>query len=433
MLNISKKLTLNGLTTLRTAGIRSAPSITLQRQQSLPPSSSVVWSRSLSTTPASPATPAAADDTKGNGGLWERWLGKGNLYAKEDFKNRWAMVLPAMACHMCIGSPYAWSLVADVITREQGFVASTASDWTLMETALPLSLVFFFHGLSSSILGKWQVANGPKKSMFLSSFAFAGSLLAGAAAIHFHSLPLLYLGYGALGGIGMGLGYTPPVQTLMQWFPDKKGIASGITIASFGSGALIFTPIMQSLMAKFSKLPEYLGPAENFATSVVDGKMFADVNGKLVEVIQAGAAEIAKVPYDLSEGLYLVGSGDTGAATALATLGAAYFAVIMASSLAIKNPHPTYVPESMMVTNGDNKTAPVVAPGPDFSVEEVMKKPQFYLLGTTFFCLAAGGMGLFSVAKPMMSEVFSKVLPAVVTPDFAAKFVLMVSAGNLGM
>ncbi len=373
-----------------------------------------------------------------NKSLWERWFGKESTVAPASFKNRWAMVVPAIAGHMCIGSPYAWSLVADVITRENGFVASTGSDWTLMETALPLSMVFLMHGLSATLLGKWQVAVGPRKSNILAAVTFGGALGLGALGIHLHCLPLLYLGYGFLGGVGMGFGYTPPVQTLMQWFPDKKGIASGITIAGFGSGALIFTPIYQSLMQKFAQLPDYLGPAENFVTKIMDGKLYADVNGQLVEVVQAGAAELAKIPFTLSEGLYVVGTGNTGAAAALATMGAAYFSIIAASSFLIKNPHPSYVPDTTLAPAASSpnleskQPSATIVKGPDMTVEEVMKTSQFPLLGLTFFCLASGGMGLFSVAKPMMSEVFSKVLPTVVTSAFATKFVLMVSGGNLG-
>lgn len=109
--------------------------------------------------------------------------------------------------------------------------------------------------------------------------------------------------------IGIGLAYTPPVQTLLQWFPDKKGVASGLTIAGFGSGALFFTPAIQFLMNKFSRLPEYLGAIDKFATTAVDGKLFANVNGKLIEVVLAGPAELAKLSTSgLPEGLYIVGA-----------------------------------------------------------------------------------------------------------------------------
>eukprot|EP01031_Cornospumella_fuschlensis_P048234 gene48234-59073_t len=179
----------------------------------------------------SPSQPPADGTTPKKQGLLDRLFGEESNVASESFKSRWSMILPAAAIHLCIGSPYAWSLMADTITKEAGFVLSAASDWSLMEAAFPLSIVFVAHGLSGSIFGKWQLRVGTRKSMAAAACAFGSSLLFAAAGIHFHSLPLLYVGYGILGGTGIGLAYTPPVQTLMQWFPDKKGVASGLTLA----------------------------------------------------------------------------------------------------------------------------------------------------------------------------------------------------------
>lgn len=360
-------------------------------------------------------------------------FGPESCVASPTFTNRWLMVIPAFTTQMCLGAPYAWSLMADVCTREIGIVAPAAADWSLMETAFPLSLVFIMHGLSASLLGKWQMKVGPRASMAAASLAFGGGIMAGAAGIYFHSIPLLYGGYGILGGLGIGLAYTPPIQTLISWFPDKKGLASGIVVAGFGSGALFFTPTVQYLMKHFAKVPDYLGPASNTVTQIVDGKLFASLDGKLIEVVQAGAAELAKLPPGFSEGFYAVGTGSTGAAEALAVMGAGYMAVILASSLAMKTPHPSYVPQGMAVASTGTTSASKAVAIADVSVDDAMKTPQFYLLGTTFFCVATGGMGLLSVAKPMMSEVFSALLPAVVTSAFASKFLLMLSAGNLGM
>jgi len=342
------------------------------------------------------------------------------------------MVLPAFGTHMCLGSPWAWSIMADVATREIGFVAPAAADWTLMQAAFPMSTVFLMLGLSASVVGKWQIKVGARTAMAASACAFGGGFLLGAAGIYFHSLPLLYFGYGFLGGTGIGLAYTPPVATLMQWFPDKKGIASGLTIAGFGSGALLFTPAVQYLMKHFAQMPTYLGPSSDFVQKVIAGKLYVDINGSDVEVVLAGATELAKIPYSLSEGLYVVGTGSTGAAEALAVMGATYFAIIMSSALTLKAPHPNYIESTAASLKASSKAAAPLAVH-NVTLEEAMKAPQFYLLGTTFFCLATGGMGMFSVAKPMMSEVFSSTLPAIVTSAFASNFLLMLSTGNLGM
>ncbi len=376
-----------------------------------------------------------SDKNVKNKGFFDKFWGFDSNVASKDFNNKWLMVAPAFITHMCIGAPYAWSLMADIVTREHGFMAPAAADWTLMQAAFPLSMVFAVFGVSSSLIGKWQMKVGARKSMALGSLSFGGGLMMGAAGIYLHSLPLLYLGYGFFGGLGIGLSYTPPIQTLFAWFPDKKGLASGMTIAGFGSGALLFAPCAQYLMKQFAKMPEYLGPAADFVTKTVDGKLFAQVNGQLVEVVQAGAAELAKMSYSgLSEGLYVVGSGSTGAAEVVAVMGASYFAAMLAASTMIYKPHPEVALALQLPSSATDTATPNTAlvTQPEVSVDDAFRTKQFHLLGITFFCVATGGLGMFSVAKPMMNEVFSTLLPTLVTSAFAAKFVLMLSGGNLG-
>ncbi len=117
------------------------------------------------------------------------------------------------------------------MAREHGFVAAASIDWSLSQATLPISLFFAGLGVGASLSGKWQRRVGIRKTLITSSFLFGGGFLVGSAGIYLHSLVLLYLGFGVMSGIGCGLGYTGPIGTIIQWFPDKRGLASGICIA----------------------------------------------------------------------------------------------------------------------------------------------------------------------------------------------------------
>ena len=360
--------------------------------------------------------------------FFQKYFGPESVVASPKFKNRWLIALPAFATHMCIGAPYAWSAMSWPLTRENGFVTSAASDWSLAETTLPLSIVFLMHGVTAALAGKWQMKVGPRTAIAAAAVCFGGGLLIGSVGISMHNLWLIYLGYGFFGGTGLGLAYTPPVQALINWFPDKKGVASGLTIAGFGSGALVFEPLVNLLRGKFAKMPEYLGTQDQVHTITEGGRLFTDIGGQLKEVVLASASDLAVLPYQgLSEGLYLVGSGDAGNASVLATIGMAYFGIMIASALAMRLPAPGYLPDGYIPPQAS--TGGVLQ---NVNVDTVMKTPQFYLLATVLFCVATGGMGMFSVAKPMVSDVFSSALPGIVTASFGSTFLLLLAAGNLG-
>lgn len=360
-----------------------------------------------------------------SGSLFTRMLGKESNDGSPQFSNRWLMVAPAFATHLCIGAPYAWSIMSGAVATDLGFVAPAAGDWSLVQATIPMSIVFAFHGITAALSGKWQMRVGPRMATSVAALCFGGGFALGGVGIATHSLPLLYFGYGVLSGIGLGLAYTPPVQMLMQWFPDRKGLASGLTIAGFGSGALVFTPLANALMEYYSKMPQFVGNAGSLATKVIDGSLFAQVNGSLQEVVYATQNDIAKLPYDLAEGYYLVGSGDTGASMALATCGAIYLGTMLTSALAMKTPHPDVEKQLPKPQKGANQESKY-----NVNVDTVMKVPQFYMLATTFFSLGCGSIAILSVAKPMMNEVFSRALPAIVTSNFTSSFVLLLSVAN---
>jgi len=138
-------------------------------------------------------------------------------------------------------------------------------------------------------------------------------------------------------------------------------LATGLTIAGFGSSAIFFTKGAQSLMKHFAKMPEYLGPANSLTTRFIDGKMFVETADRgLLEVVNAGTADLAKLSYNLAEGLYVVGTGSTGAAETLTVLGGVYFTTLFLSSLVIKKPHPSFVPEGYKSPTSATPSSPTV-------------------------------------------------------------------------
>ena len=242
-----------------------------------------------------------------------------------------------------------------------------------------------------------------------------------------HNIGLMYFG-NLLCGIGYGAAYTPPIQACLDWFPDRKGLASGIVIAGFGSGALFFTPMMGFLTSKFSSMPTYLG-AGNLDIVTESGKQFVRMGGELKEVVYATSGELLKLPYEgLVEGFYLVGSGNTGVAAALATMGGIYAATVFASSLIIKRPAAGYLPAGYTPP----ATQAGAGAGASVHVDNLFKTPQFWLLFTTSTLLCTGGMGIMAVAKPMIQSVFADAMPALVTTSFASAYLMSLAMGNLG-
>src|SRR3569833_2051737 len=173
------------------------------------------------------------------------FLDRRHTIAKPGY-SRW-MVPPAALCvHLCIGQAYAFSVFNLPMTKLLGISQSGPADWKLTELGWIFSIAIFFLGVSSAVFGRW--ADG----FFIS-----------AVGVYAHNLWLIYLGYGVLGGIALGIGYISPVSTLIKWFPDRPGMATGMAIKGFGGGAFIASPLSVWLMSKIST-STHVGEAEAF-------------------------------------------------------------------------------------------------------------------------------------------------------------------------
>ncbi len=157
-------------------------------------------------------------------------------------KNRWLIASSAVGIHICIGSVYAWSVMTKPIMAALGI--------SLKETQWTFSLAILFLGLSAGFLGGWVEKYGPRRSGLTSALFYCSGMFGTGLAIHWQSLPLLYLFYGMIGGIGLGVGYITPVSTLVKWFPEKRGFATGIAIMGFGLASLVAGPLIQILLQK---------------------------------------------------------------------------------------------------------------------------------------------------------------------------------------
>jgi MFS family permease len=358
--------------------------------------------------------------------LLERWS-KGQIVAPPGF-NRWRVPPASIAIHLCIGSVYAWSMFNPALIREQGVVASAASDWHLDQVVWIFSVAIVFLGLSAAVGSKWLEKVGPAVVGVVAACCWGGGFVVGGAGIVTHQLWLLYLGYGVIGGCGLGLGYVSPVSTLIRWFPDRRGMATGMAIMGFGGGAMLGAPIKKALMEFFYRAPDYLGSESEVTLVTSAGRRIAEVGGQMCEVVVVGANELGAMLVPGEPGVYLVGTGNTGAGGTFFTLGVVYFLVMLGASLSYRVPAADWVPEGW--TPSAEKEDEMVT-SHHVHLDSVLKTPQFYLLWVVLCLNVTAGIGVLGVAKTMMREIFGSSLPAIVDGSFAATYVLMISVFNM--
>jgi MFS family permease len=295
-------------------------------------------------------------------------LDRSHTIAKPGF-SRW-MVPPAALCiHLCIGQVYAFSVFNLPLTKLIGITKAAPDDWKLTELGWIFSIAIFVLGCSAALLGRWVEEGGPRRTMFTAALCFAGGFFLSAFGVSVHQLWLVYLGYGVLGGIGLGLGYISPVSTLIKWFPDRPGMATGMAIMGFGGGAMIASPLSVWLMSHFST-PTHIGVAETF---VVLGLIYA--------VFMLVGATIVRVPGPgwKPEGFV-----------------------------------PLAQPKKLVTTN-------------DVYVYQALKTPQFWLIWIVLCMNVTAGIGVLGQASAMSQEMF----PGRVTAAAAGGFVGLLSIFNM--
>lgn len=354
---------------------------------------------------------------------------KEHITAQPGF-NRWKVPPASIAIHLCIGSVYAWSIYNPPLTRALGVVAPAADDWSLQNVTWIFSVAIVFLGLAAAFAGRWLEKVGPRVVGLVAACCWGGGYLIGSLGILWHQLWLIYLGYGVLGGCGLGLGYVSPVSTLIRWFPDRRGMATGMAIMGFGGGAMIGAPLKRFFINLFYEAPQYLGTVDQVNLLTEAGRRFVEQAGQKLEVVVIGANDIAAMMVPGPEGVYVVGTGSVGVAQTFIVLGLLYFVIMVLAAFSYRIPKEGWIPEGWTPPTAATEARKMVTTH-NVDIDEALKTPQFYLLWVVLCMNVSAGIGVLGVASTMMSEIFGTTLPTIVNGAFAATYVSMISVFNM--
>jgi MFS family permease len=310
------------------------------------------------------------------------FLDRNHSVAEPGF-SRWLVPPAALAIHLAIGQVYAFSVfkkplnyLLQVATSGGGLKAlpgvdsPNAMDWKFTSLGWIFSLAIVCLGLSAAVFGKWLERVGPRMAMFTSAVCFASGFFVSALGVQLHQLWLIYVGYGVIGGIGLGIGYISPVSTLIKWFPDRPGMATGMAIMGFGGGALIGSPMSNDLMALF-RTDHDLGVQKTFLVT-----------------------------------------------------GAIYFVAMMFGVFTVRIPREGWKPEGWVAPARPR----ALVTAHSVEVNEAFGTPQFWLLWVVLCMNVTAGIAIIEQASPMIQELFKGQITAVA----AGGFVALLSLFNMG-
>ena len=293
-------------------------------------------------------------------------------------KNRWLIALSAVGVHASIGSVYAFS----VFKKPLGQLLDGASD---NEIAWTFSLAIFFLGISAAVMGHFVEKHGPRVSGRLAAAFFGGGLLIAGFGASIQNIYVIWLGYGVLGGIGLGIGYITPVSTLVKWFPDRRGLATGLAIMGFGFGAFFGGPLFQKLMTHFGLTAYGLSSLADAPAAVGIANQVAELSGAAQS--QAIAAIVAAE--GISANWYI--------------MGLVYLVVMLASASYLERPPEGWMPAKMKQDIASGKTKKVE----DLSQQtanQAVKTAPFWGLWVMMFINISCGIAVIYSASPLAQE-----------------------------
>jgi MFS family permease len=289
-------------------------------------------------------------------------LSRERIVARPGY-NRWLVPPAALAIHLSIGMAYGFSVFWLPLSRAVGItepvpcpdgmsffelLVATSCDWKISMLGWMYTLFFVFLGSSAAVFGRWLERAGPRKAGVVAAFCWGGGFLLSALGVHLHQIWLMWLGSGVIGGCGLGLGYISPVSTLIKWFPDRRGMATGMAIMGFGGGAMIGAPLADILM-------------KHYATA-----------------------------------------SSVGVKETFLTMGAIYFVAMLAGAFGYRIPAPDWKPAGW--------TPPLARAGMitthHVHVDQAWKTPQFWFLWGVLCLNVSAGIGVIGMASPMIQEVF---------------------------
>lgn len=294
-------------------------------------------------------------------------------------KNRWLIALSAVGVHASIGSVYAFSVFKKPLAQ----LLENASD---NEIAWTFSFAIFFLGTSAAIMGHFVEKHGPRKAGRLAALFFGGGLLVAGLGAMMQNIYIIWLGYGVLGGIGLGIGYITPVSTLVKWFPDRRGLATGLAIMGFGFGAFFGGPLFQKLMTSF-------GLSAYGIDSLAQASSVSAIADKI-----AGIADVT------TQNQYIAAIiAAKGIAANWFIMGVVYLIVMLASASYLERPPEGWMPAGMekAIAAGKKK---VTADISQQTANEAVKTGPFWGLWTMMFINISCGIAVIYSASPLAQE-----------------------------